>query len=93
MSLALLLKPKKEEYLAILLQPLMPLCIRYIYVCGARCLRPPPPARWYESQIPGLLLLLASALAAALAAQAAEAAAAGWLAAGPCLIERKLWKS
>ena len=32
MSLALLLKPKKEEYLAILLQPLMPLCIKYIYI-------------------------------------------------------------
>ena len=59
----------------------------------------PPPARWYGSQIPGLLLLLlllASALAAALAARAAEAAAAaaaGWLAAGPCLIDRNVWKS
>ena len=38
-------------------------------------------------------VLLASALAAALAARAAEAAAAGWLAARPCLIDRKLWKS
>ena len=47
----------------------------------------PPPARWYGSQIPGLLLLLASALAAALAARAAEAAAAGWLAGCRALLD------
>ena len=58
----------------------------------------PPPARWYGSQIPGLLLLLAAALTAALAAALAAAraacAAAGWLAgAGPCFIDRNVWKS
>ena len=48
----------------------------------------PPPARWYGSQIPGLLLLLGSALAAALAARAAEAAAAaGWLAGCRALLD------
>ena len=62
-------------------------------ICSRLPVSASSPARWYGSQIPVLLLLLASALAAALAAQAAEAAAAGWLAAGPCLIERKLWKS
>ena len=54
----------------------------------------PPFARWYGSQIPGLLLLLAAALTAALAAAltaCAAAGAAGWLVgAGPCFIDRNV---